>query len=614
MIALLLLVGCADDNLDPYDFDGPVAGAVLPDGDGPFSQPVGFVASSRSGAITPLDLKEGRFLTDDSTASFLRTAAIPMGRARLLSDVAVVGDGERVTLWAADDGYGQLLRVPYITGLDATGAPIEQAPFAGAVTFLDLDGSGDAATLDALSIRQGWTTTEDWSIAYDGEAWTATGSRSGTQTEPPVAGEVYHTDNHELEFTINGTATAGDRFTLHTDSGIIEYALAGRVAGLATRGGILYATVASSPAELRLYEGVSGVWLGSWVFPEGAEPGRMAFDTNGTLYVADTALPQVHQLTLQVDRTLVGATDVPLATAAEVIDLAVQEGTLLDGTPFRRLFVAPLALQRVDVYDLDAGLWFDPNPVTPEVVGVVIGAPVTGLGASVGPVWLQQETSWGARERAPTVGVSTADGRFYQLDATTGCYVQDAVGPHGPNSIYDSSSAVVFSDQGPASDESMLEDSTTGYQVVASDCGGVTRYESWTVTYESATLDWRVEGSISGVQVARAHHDQRYLSDEGAVSFTILSGPRPASDGDNFTFPMANGLLGLEGSDQNEDGQVESSWEFPTRPVAFETVNGPTGGGWDPVDLRQYVLLPALNADLVARIWLDAGRTEVAWQ
>ena len=119
---------------------------------------------------------------------------------------------------------------------------------------------------------------------------------------------------------------------------------------------------------------------------------------------------------------------------------------------------------------------------------------------------------------------------------------------------------------------------------------------------------------MSGVQAARAHNDQRYMSDEGAISFTILSGVRPASDGDHFTFQMADGLLGLEGSDTDEDGQVNASWEYPSRPAAFQTFNGPTGGGWDPVDRREYVMLPAQNADLVARIWLDSGRTEVAWQ
>ena len=61
------------------------------------------------------------------------------------------------------------------------------------------------------------------------------------------------------------------------------------------------------------------------------------------------------------------ATVETVATAAPVIDLVWQTGTLADGAAFSRIFVAPVALQRVDVYDAATGTWVDVNPADAEV-------------------------------------------------------------------------------------------------------------------------------------------------------------------------------------------------------------------------------------------------------
>jgi hypothetical protein len=199
------------------------------------------------------------------------------------------------------------------------------------------------------------------------------------------------------------------------------------------------------------------------------------------------------------------------------------------------------------------------------------------------------------------------------LDAATGCLVTDYRGAHGPNDILDGTSPSTIDDQGEASDVDLLYDGTTGEQVQASGCGGVTRSESWIVTYDSAGLDWEVEGSLSGVQVNRAREDERYISDDGAISFTLVSGPRPATDGDFFTFSMADGLLTFGGSDLDFDGAADQAWSLPGRPVTFSTFNGATGGGWDEVDQREYALLPITNSDLAARLYLDAGVSDATW-
>ena len=57
----------------------------------------------------------------------------------------------------------------------------------------------------------------------------------------------------------------------------------------------------------------------------------------------------------------------------------------------------------------------------------------------------------------------------------------------------------------------------------------------------------------------------------------------------------------------------DKTFTAPGRPVAFETDNGPSGGGWDAVDLRQYVLLPVTNSDFVDRVWLDEAQTYTFW-
>ncbi|MFZ5481203.1 MAG: hypothetical protein ACOZNI_30875 [Myxococcota bacterium] len=602
---ILALFACAEQETVPLHFDGPVAAAVLAEDDGPFGEPTGYVASSRSGTIVPLALKQGRLLTDDDTASFLRAAALVTGRARLLSDVAVTGTGDTVTVWAADTSTRRLLEVPYVTGVE-DGVPVEVTPEAGDVVFLDVDGSGDDPTLSDVTVRAGFTTTEAWTVAYDGTRWWAEGSRSGTQVSEPRPGEPWQSDNGELAFTLAGSATEGDRFELTTDTGIVEHDLGGYVLGVAARGDVVYASVHATPPALVALQG--GAEIARVALPDGAQPTRISVAPDGRVFVADGANPAAYVIT---DLAEVRA----IATAGPLVDLAWQGGEDVWMEPFDHLFVAPHGALRVDVYDLAADAWVDPNPVTPEVEGVWLGSPVTGLAASVDTVRLQKATDWGALPRVPTVAVATADGYLFQLEGPTGCAVMDERGPHAPNPLYDSGASYAsLEDQGATSDVELWIDGTTGEQIVASSCGGVTQSETWTVTFDSATLSWEVEGSRSGVQQNAAVEDARYLSDDGAVSFLVSPGAQPATDGDRFTFSMDNGLLVLAGVDDDQDGVVDVAWELPGRPVAFQYTTGPTGGGWDGVDRREFVLLPVTNGDIVARVRLDSGETDVYWE
>ena len=298
LLPLLLLVACSDDETGDGHFDGPVGVTVLyPDQGGPFDEAVGFVSNSRSGRITPLDLKHGRILTDDASASFLRASYIATGRARILGDITPwAPQMDSVILFTADMAADVLLEVPYIVGLDTTSVeyePVEVEPQASDPVFFDADGSGDMVELTDLQLRPGYTTTEEWVIEYDGEEWTATGSQSGRQYETAVFGEEYHTGYRELQFTLTGTATAGDQVTLSTDTGVVEYDVGGVVQALAMdpSGDLLALGVfdrLEGGGRLVLFDPQQRALLGEVPLPVGAQPYRMCWGPSGDLlYVAD---------------------------------------------------------------------------------------------------------------------------------------------------------------------------------------------------------------------------------------------------------------------------------------------------------------------------------------
>lgn len=623
MSALLwvaLLVGCDETPRIPLHFDGPVAASWLDESDDlPFDRPIGFVANSRSGAIQVLDLIEGRLLTDDPNVSFLRASALATGQARQLADIASFAKEGAVTVWALDVANGQVLMVPYTTGVDSD-QPVEVVPEAGEVSFVDADASGDSASLTGLALRAGFTTTEDWSIEFDGERWWAKGSRSGTQNTVINPGESYTSDKGEVEFLLEGNATAGDRFEFRTETGLVEYTYGGRVAAMLGDESLLYLSIEGDSPHVAVVDAFSGAYVGQVALPVGASPWRMARSSDGRLFVADSRLPAVYILSADVAATPSSALVESLVTAAPLVDVAWQAGNDASGVAFEHLFVAPVGLQRVDLYDLVAGEWVDANPADPEVAGVMLGSPVSGLAASINPVWLQQATSWGALPRVPTIVVATQDGYVFQLEAATGCGVVSERGPHGPNEVLDASESFLYAeldDQGPVSTASLLVDDATGEQISVSACGGVARGETWTLTYDSASVSWGVVGSLSGPQTRPAYSDQRYVSDIGAISFLILSGSAPATDGDRFTFNIDRGLLSFAGTDSDEDGVIgtgDSAWEAPGRPLTFSARVGPTGGGWDEVDQREYAMVTAENSDVVGKLFLDAGKSTEDWQ
>ena len=135
--------------------------------------------------------------------------------------------------------------------------------------------------------------------------------------------------------------------------------------------------------------------------------------------------------------------------------------------------------------------------------------------------------------------------------------------------------------------------------------------EAWSLIYDAVTGTWVVEGSRSDEQVNAAVSDQRYVSDHGEVSFTILEGELPPTSGDAFTFQVDDGVLRID--DLPDSSGSSQALRQPAIPVLFGARSGPTGGGWDALDYRVYALVPLTNLDSVMRVRLNTWDVDIVW-
>ena len=621
MALLAALTGCGDAPLGDRAFDGPDGLAVLdPSEGGPFDEPVGFVANTRDGTIVPIDLKRGILLGDQAAGPFLAPRRVATGDQRQLGEIAVYApSGDEIRLFAADLSNGVLVEAPYLVP-DADGLAAPPPLGATEPVFEDVDGSGDITAVSGLLVRHGSTTTEDWSFSYDGSMWWAVGSRSGKQGTPIEPGKAWHADHREIELTLTGSASEGDRLAFSTDAGVLEHDLGGVVLGIGEiPGSSLLAAGVWDPAvgqgHIALFDMALGDVVAALALPEGAQPWRFAASADGgLLFVGDAQLPAVYAVALdlstpQASVVTVLDTEEPVAALSWVADT---DDAISGIAGYEHLFVGLAWTPRVDVYDLDAGAWIDVNPYDADVGGVDLRSPIVGLSSSSEPFLLQTVSEAGARHEDQGVVVTTFDGSVRMFEGRTGCLAMDT---QGPRVKYSSSGVetVTFSDRGAASNPVFYSDLDTARRIVFQDCGGLARSEVWTVRYDGIAGDWRVEGSVSGEQVGRLEEGLRYLTDDGALSFLILGGTSPSSDGDTFTFQVVDGVLRIN-TVLAPDGTTAVPIELPGAPLVFSMVTGPTGGGWDPYQVRQYAIVPAVNSDLVARIRLQAWQVEATWE
>ena len=633
LLTLLWLVGCEEGYRHTHAFDGPVHSTILDHREmGPYEDAVGFVSSSRNGRIVPLDLKHGTMLSDQVAAPFIRPRWLATGTRRILGQLAVYSpDDIQVSVYAADTAHDVLLEIPYVIDMDPD--PVIQTATHTEPVFEDTDGSGDTPTLSEITLSNGWTTTETWTAVFDGSVWKTEGSRSGLQSDQAASGERFESDNRELEFTITGKASRGDRFTFETDTGIIEHDLGGTILDMARAPGTSNIIAAvwdplTERSSIVTWDIRQGIERGRYALPEGSQAWRLTFgQTIANVFVADAFNPQIFKLTINYDNPALPSHSVieaaaPVSTLAWVSDqLTEMEQALEDedtgalfedpsvNRNYEHLFVGMVELSRVDVYDVRNQVWLDVNPMDDIEGGFQLESPIVGLASTPDRVLLQERNDVGNRVIGKAVAATMYNGAVVLLEGDSGCAALDFEGPHVPlNRGFES---IIFNDVGNASNPSMLADAATGRRVQMSRCGGLVRTEQWTVTFDEVLGNWEIVGSMSGTQSQRAVDGERWVSDNGGLSFTMVAGTQPASEGDTFNFFTDEGILRIDALERG-NGQI-MPLELPGEPTVFQYLAGPTDDGWYAVDERTFIMVPVTNSDVVIRIRIKAWRIEAVW-
>lgn len=616
---LLLLGACAERPPYPGAFQLPVAAAVLqPEVGGPFEEPIGFVANGHGGAIVPLALKQGRILSDDPTASFLRTNYLATGALRVLSAVAVRATSDAgVEVWAGDRHEGQLLRVPYTLDCAAeparpecadavAGAPVEQD------ATVTVASSPESASLDGVVIKRGYATTETFTITFDGAEWSVVGTRSGAQPNAQT-GVAYHTYQRELSFTISGTASPGDQFVVETDNGIEEIDVGGAPLDLkaAPDGSllaVLVADTASGRPVVRWFDPETKTVQSDVTLAVDAWPTRLAWAEDGALLVADRDHPAIWEVPLGDGAAIEHPTPWPTLDVAS-----------LDGDDRRRLYVVPVDGASLWLLDRDTDELIDVNAAAPGAQGMTFQSTVLGIEAIPRRYRTTEFTQDTLRVVDRTVALTLSDQRMVWAHEQTGCLVQDNLGPRTTASSPTALDYTTSFDRTVPGAPTLDLSAATNRAVHVNSCAGIALAEGWEVRFDQNLQAWRVKGAVSGEQAALAYDNVRYLSDDGAISFTIRAGSLPPADGDLFLFTVDPGVPDAIG-DTNGDGIPELTLGLGSDPVYFEYRVGLAGAigdlggeGWYAEDIRPFTLVASEAANVVARVDPQQAQLEVGW-
>ncbi|MCB9667931.1 MAG: hypothetical protein H6736_02115 [Alphaproteobacteria bacterium] len=620
-VLLVLLAGCRQWPDYAGAFDVPTAlGVLQPEIGAPFTEPVGVVGSLHGGQIAMLALKQGRFLTDDPTVAFLRGNQLATGQRRLLGGVLPYAhpDGT-VTVFAFDRAYQQVIEVPWIVGFDDAGFPIEPATTVSAPVFDDADGSGDSPQLLDLVVKTGWTASETWTATFDGEGWRVEGTRSGAMPTDAMPGEPWVGTNRAVAFTIEGDATRGDSFTFATDANTTEHPAGGvvleaRMAPDQSVATVILQAEGAERSELRFFDPTRPEAFADTppvVLDAASAPARTAWTPDGAdLFVSDAAVPGIWHLHWDdvADRATWTTTHVPLPwPTLDVAPLLTEVG--------RQVFVAPIDVAQVWSVDLDTGLLKDVDAWREGPQGITFDQPIQGLEAMPIP-YLQLETDdEGNRDFGRAVAVSLAGGSVVFADEITGCLVRD---PYGPQTNV--TGQIVATNDFSRSFESeatygatLASNGANLRHVLGNACGGITRSQSWTLRYDALHQGWEVTGTLSGRQPTLAREDERYISDDGEISFRIVSGAVPSREGWRITFRMAEGITRADGDENGDIRTLEAALEEPGDPLYFHYEVGPRTGGWYRVDDRPHVLVAAGASDRVGRVDPQEGSVDAAW-
>ena len=75
----------------------------------------------------------------------------------------------KVNVYAADTANDVLLEIPYVVDMDPN--PVIQTASHSEPIFEDTDSSGDDPSMSDITLSNGWTTTETWTVVFDGTVW-----------------------------------------------------------------------------------------------------------------------------------------------------------------------------------------------------------------------------------------------------------------------------------------------------------------------------------------------------------------------------------------------------------------------------------------------------------
>lgn len=633
MIVSLLLTGCMQFQPAAPLFEVPQAAAVLqPEIGGPFEEPVGFVANSIGGQIVLLALKQGRPLTDDPTASFLPANQIATGDRRVLSSVAVYAptDNRRqVTVFAGDRAFGELIAAPYIVDcvgeFDRYADLCENAP-PGPVEgtrafFRPFDVPGNARV--RAGVKDGWTTTEIFTFTkVDEGSWFAEGSRSGTQPDLVVPGVLWSAEDRRLQILIEdeGETVVGDTFTVETGNRLTTIDAGGAPLALTLAPdqswlAVLIQDRTTDLPRLRWLDPATLTFGPDVGLPAGAEPHRLAVSEGGGLLVADRARSAFYE----VPWGSPDAVDYPLPWPS--FDVA---GLRVEGEDQR--FVVPIDAGSVWRYDPATQSLLDVNPAQSGDQGITFTAPVRGIEAMPLPYRAPELDDDLTRVELRSVAVSLADGRVVFVNERSGCLVQTPEGPRTNITTQTGTTGIdvdLLDIPQSANFLSRFDPPRSGASnvVVVNDCAGIARAETWAVLFDQTQGNWEVEGSLSGVQERRVIEDERYVSDDGSVSFMLRSGPTPSVDGWRFDFNVLSGVAAATG-DANLDGNIDVNVAVSGDPTFFFYRVGKPGPVVDPSiegnqDIRPFVLVTGGATNRVGRVDPADDRSpvvEVGWQ
>lgn len=610
----LLLPACSSELEYEGAFVLPSAGAITRPGQPtPFSETIAYVASRNGGQIRALGAESGRFLTDDPAATFWRGSPLPTGQRRVLTSVAIwTPTPDQVTVFAADQAYERLIEVLHVTGVEA-GVPVEPTV---SVSEVGVTGGG---SVTELVVHDGFATTEDWTLTWDGAVWRAEGSRSGRLDGEIEPGQPYTPASQAFTVTTTAGTEVGDTLTFSTDSGVVEHDLGGVPIAVSTAPDQdLLAVILQDPetdtGTVVWWDPDSAAILAEVDLPEGRRPTGLAWGGD-TLWIVD-GTATVDDMTGEV----VGGTlwSVPAGgTTPASVPLSAPASSIAPVPSADRLYYSVIGGSDLRAVRLSDGQTLDLDPVRPGSTRFPLHGVIRGMTLVPGTFTQLDDTDdEEPRSATDVIGISMLRGTVIFYDPATSCLLEDGLGPRttavGRTSAT-SAGDYSFDFDGIAGGPELARNEANNNHVVVNGCAGIARSESWRLTFDDVELAWRVEGELSGPQDSLAYEGVRYVSDNGAVSFLIEPGTAPSRGGWTIDFTVTDGVLGLTG-DQDGDGIIdqlnnEFSWSAPGRPMALQL---PAAGTRDaPVPA---VVVPLEGNDRVVRGRPDTGQTDAVWQ